>query len=545
MIRFIHRIFRLNSITSRFFFWIFTVVILTSCLYLFSFVSIDRNKRIAETEANLEYGLNNQRIIVENWAAARAEEIRLLSSFQVSKELKLDTMAKRFQYYHEHYSQVDSIVFIDAEGFVNIDTASSDLILTNSEVSLAERDYFIAAKQGKEYMYDVVVSKASGHPTIIFSAPILSPEKRFQGLIFSAVHLSKLNDMLSQTIQGKSGEITLINEEGFIISHLSKNENPEDHHEVLSSKVDSKIMDKISSENEGFFEDVNRSGDKVYRSFTSLFDGRYYLVNEINKKEVLQSHYQIVTLISIIGIAIILVGFILIIPVSQQLLRPFVYIVGAINRITTGKYDTQLDTDKFVSSPKELQEMVQGFNKMASSIYENKQVLQKISYTDGLTGIPNRRLFEERLETEWQRAGDYQKPISLIFIDIDHFKKYNDHFGHQQGDQCLIKVAKSINDSMESPNDLLARFGGEEFTIILPNRNNEEATRIAENVRKQVERLQIPASVNDKEDFVTVSVGVATKVPSETVTKETLIQSADQAVYEAKTGGRNRVIVKT
>src|SRR5690625_631053 len=143
MIHFIHRVFRLNGITSRLFFWVVILVFLTSILFLFSYMTIDKNKRISETKSNLNYGLVNQRIIIENWAADRAEEVRLLASFPITKELQLDTMVQRFQYYHQYYDQLDAIVFIDKNGFVKIDTASSELIISDSDVSLKDRDYFI------------------------------------------------------------------------------------------------------------------------------------------------------------------------------------------------------------------------------------------------------------------------------------------------------------------------------------------------------------------------------------------------------------------
>lgn len=543
LIHFIHRILRLKSITSRLFFWVFILVFLTSVLYVFLYINVDKNNRISNAKENLDYGLLNQQIILENWAVDRAEEVRLLASFPVTKNLQLDTMVQRFQYYHQYYDQLDAIVFIDKNGFVNIDTASSELIITDSDVSLKDRDYFIAAKQGEEYIYDVVVSKSSGDPTIIFSAPVLSTNNEFQGVIFSAVYLSKVNHMLSQSLQGESGEITLINEEGYIVSHLSNNSDHESEQEILATKLDTNILDEISTKDKGFFEYVNHQGREVFGTFISLYDGRYYLINEISKREVLQPHYQMITFMIIITIIIVIVGFVLMIPVSYQLLRPFFYLVKAINRMKAGKYNTQLNPDKFQTSPFELQQMMEGFNEMATSIQENKKLLERISNTDGLTGIANRRLFEEQLEKECQYAIGYQKPISLVFIDIDYFKKYNDSFGHQKGDKCLIKIAHAIDNIIKSPDHLVARYGGEEFVIILPNTNSREATKIAEKVRKLVKNLQIQHSVSS-EEYVTVSLGVATMMPSETMSKEILIQLADQALYEAKSDGRNRVIVK-
>src|SRR5690625_1179388 len=185
----IHRLLRLEGIMSRFFFWMIIIVFLLSCLYVALFIFIDKNERIEAAKKNLLYGLQNQENLLTNWAEDRAAEIRLFSSFSVAKEPNINTMATRLEFYHEHHQQLDSIVFLNKEGFVVIDTATEDVIRTNSTVSLKDRDYFQAALAGEEYMHDIVTSKASGEKTIIFSSPVLSDHKEFQGVIFGAVHL--------------------------------------------------------------------------------------------------------------------------------------------------------------------------------------------------------------------------------------------------------------------------------------------------------------------------------------------------------------------
>lgn len=544
MIHFLHKIFGLKSITSRFFFWVIVFVFLTSSLYLCLFITIDKNKRIEEAKMNLNYITLNQQMIIENWSNDRMEDIRLLASFPVSKNMQLDVMAKRFKYYHDYYEQLHAIVFIDANGLVKIDTATKDLIIADSKVSLQDRDYFIAAKNGEEYIYDVVVSKANDEPAIIFSAPVLSDYGNFQGVLFGAVHLSKINEMLARSLYGESGKVTLINEEGFVISSLSQNSTNENEQQIFVERVDEDIIKLMKKEKKGLLQFVNDTGEKVFVSFASMYDGRYFLMNEINKKEVLQSHYQMVTTMIMVVLAIIVVGILLIIPVSRQLLRPFIYLVNAITRMKEGKYNTQLDPIKFESSPIELQQMMKVFNEMSSSIQENKQLLEHLSNTDGLTGIANRRLFEDTLALTWKQAVEKRHPLSLLFIDIDYFKQFNDRFGHQKGDQCLIKIANALQELVENKKDLVARYGGEEFVIILPNTKRKEAIEVSEKVRRKVEKLQIKRSLEQKRDYVTVSIGVATMVPSVETAKESLIQLADQALYEAKNGGRNRVIVK-
>ena len=167
--------------------------------------------------------------------------------------------------------------------------------------------------------------------------------------------------------------------------------------------------------------------------------------------------------------------------------------------------------------------------------------LQKLAALDGLTGIANRRRFDETLHFEWQRGQRDKAPLSLLFCDIDHFKSYNDHFGHLAGDLCLKKVAAVLTEHLKRPADLAARYGGEEFALILPETEAAGALLIAQACRRHLEGLQIEPPATGK-GIVTISVGVATVVPSPASTVEQLINRADQALYAAKRGGRNSVL---
>ena len=167
--------------------------------------------------------------------------------------------------------------------------------------------------------------------------------------------------------------------------------------------------------------------------------------------------------------------------------------------------------------------------------------LKDISYLDGLTGVPNRRKLEEHLSREWDRAKKSGQPLSLLMVDIDFFKRYNDLLGHLEGDECLRKVAQEINRHVRSGMDLVARYGGEEFAVVLPETNEEQARSIAERIRNDVEGLKIPHPASEVSRYITVSVGVATLVPEDNLRKEVLVSMADRALYRAKRRGRNRV----
>ncbi|HEV8157624.1 MAG TPA: diguanylate cyclase, partial [Pyrinomonadaceae bacterium] len=175
------------------------------------------------------------------------------------------------------------------------------------------------------------------------------------------------------------------------------------------------------------------------------------------------------------------------------------------------------------------------------SLAEANRALQQLSVVDSLTGIANRRRFDEVLETEWRRAARSGAFLSVILIDVDFFKAYNDFYGHQAGDACLRRVAQAMNDTIIRAGDLLARYGGEEFAVILQSNTAEGAIKVGEILRERVEALQIPHAKSIVSNVVTVSLGAATVVPTSYSSPAALIEEADKALYRAKEKGRNRV----
>jgi len=167
--------------------------------------------------------------------------------------------------------------------------------------------------------------------------------------------------------------------------------------------------------------------------------------------------------------------------------------------------------------------------------------LEKLSSLDGLTGIPNRRHFDETLAREWHRAMRAGGPLSLIMLDIDFFKLYNDHYGHQGGDDCLKRVAAILAGVTRRDTDIVARYGGEEFAVILPDTDQAGAEQIAEALRASVQGGKIIHAASKVSEYVSISVGVGTAIPARNTTPELLIKTADQALYKAKEEGRNRV----
>jgi diguanylate cyclase (GGDEF)-like protein len=171
---------------------------------------------------------------------------------------------------------------------------------------------------------------------------------------------------------------------------------------------------------------------------------------------------------------------------------------------------------------------------------KNAQIkLEQLATRDGLTGLANRRCFDDTLLAEWARAMRQKQPLSLLMVDVDNFKAYNDANGHLGGDDCLKRVASAVASEMRA-NDLVARYGGEEFAVILPSQSLKGAAIVAERIRCRVERLQVP-NASAATGHVTVSIGAATAIASADTTASQLVAIADAALYRAKHMGRNRI----
>lgn len=168
-----------------------------------------------------------------------------------------------------------------------------------------------------------------------------------------------------------------------------------------------------------------------------------------------------------------------------------------------------------------------------------QDMLENLAMVDGLTGIANRRNFDETLDREWRRGRRDRTPLSIIFVDIDFFKQFNDTYGHTEGDECLKRVADALEAAVFRSADLVARYGGEEFAFILPNTNSRGASLKAVKIRKLIHALDIRHIHSKVSDHITISLGVASTVPDDEMMPEVLLKAADEALYEAKNAGRN------
>lgn len=186
-----------------------------------------------------------------------------------------------------------------------------------------------------------------------------------------------------------------------------------------------------------------------------------------------------------------------------------------------------------------LQQEIEERKRVEAELARANASLHRLAHIDGLTQVANRYRFDQDLEQAWRRLQREDQPLSLILCDVDYFKLFNDHYGHQAGDDCLQQVAKAIQNAVHRPDDLVARYGGEEFAVVLPSTSAQGAAQIAMAIFAEVLKLQIPHEWSSASQHITLSLGMATIIPDSEQTADTLIELTDKALYRAKAEGRN------
>jgi diguanylate cyclase (GGDEF)-like protein len=250
--------------------------------------------------------------------------------------------------------------------------------------------------------------------------------------------------------------------------------------------------------------------------------------------------YGLIT-IFIVGLFSILMIWILI---KFNVIRPLLRLTEQIQSITVNSDYTLRST---ITNKDEIGVLAREFNQMLSLIEKADTELKAVnknlemqSITDPLTGLPNRLNFENKLNIDWSSLRRSNQPLSILMVDIDFFKNFNDHYGHQAGDQCLQNVASILGSCMQRASDMAARFGGEEFILIMPRHDLDSAKIVAEKIQRAFARKKIPHANSDISDFLTICIGISSVIPSKVNSISDLISDADTALYIAKQNGRNR-----
>ena len=267
-----------------------------------------------------------------------------------------------------------------------------------------------------------------------------------------------------------------------------------------------------------------------------------YLSVAVNEATFIQQQQRTLLFVLIPFVALLFIFFLFYRHIKYRVINKIMPLIDGLRSVADGKLDTRLNvSDERPKDANEIAMMQQNFNLMVEQLEQANEELMKLAITDGLTGLHNRRRFDDVLQREYERHLRSEKEIAVVLLDIDHFKPFNDHYGHPEGDACLRKVSAAIHQTIHRHSDLCARYGGEEFACVLVETGAKGALVVAEKIRQNIESLSIPHQWSSVSGVVTVSVGVCVSHCTTDDNSTSLVQQADEQLYLAKKSGRNSV----
>lgn len=390
-----------------------------------------------------------------------------------------------------------SILVLDPAGSVIADSTSA----VPHQLNLADRDYFQVHREQPDL--GLFISRPyrsrlrGGDASISISRRLQGADGQFEGVVAGAMRLAYFQDLFAKLDLGARGAVSLF-------------------------RTDGRMIARFPSGAENLGRDL--SGTDTFRRFAAASSGHFTGTAAIDGVERLYSFRRIGGLPMIVSVGL----------ATDEIFAAWRQKALAIGSVLVLLCGATLVLCALLRG--ELLRRVAAERELV----ETAEELMIVATTDGLTGLNNRRAFEQKLSQEWRRAARNELPVALLMLDADCFKAYNDHYGHQDGDLVLQSIASCIQQNIRRPADLGARYGGEEFSAILPETDLEGAHFIAERIRTAVSALAIPHA-NSPIGHVSVSIGVAVAYPHAGQSEGVLLRSADAALYDAKGSGRNRV----
>lgn len=536
-----------------------THFIITSVYYFYS-------QKIIKNEAviNLESLANIQRQRLNTFIDGNIEKLKLINSrTQLRRSLKNYNLTKESQSLQfadkiikdamSHTKSIENIFIMGIKG---------DVLLCVNDIYKNEtfKEHPIFLKAQKQAAVSYLLHNNKEHPiVIIFSAPLVL-DGEFLGVIAMEVNMNYLNEYLRDyTGLGTSGEVIMglkYNKDDILLFTPLRFK-----HHPLVIKQSSKTafpMRTALEKNETTIENALDYRGKAVIAVTRYLDTLDFgIVVKMDREEVFATTYELKIMILQLIIVLILIVVLASILLSYIITKPVIDITEAAILISHGDFEKRVKK----LTQDELGQLAKALNEMADKLIQSNHILEdkvqertkelqdankklkKLSQTDALTGVANRAKFDRYMKEIWRRCMRYEKPLSLLMIDIDYFKAVNDTYGHQKGDEYLKKVAAIIKESADRVDDLPARYGGEEFVLILEDTKSGGAESVADKLRQNIYNLQLD-NINSKvAPFLTISIGISTAIPNKDIQMEDFIKQADNALYKAKENGRNQVVL--
>jgi diguanylate cyclase (GGDEF)-like protein len=407
-------------------------------------------------------------------------------------------------------------------------------------LDVSDRDYFITTiATNRTTVSEFLVGRATSSPTFIVTQPMVSPDGKLESVLFAALRPDWINSLLTERLLQTNIVAFIVSGRGTLIARQPSG----GVNWVGKNIVDHDLMKHLRS-GERSFTATDVDGEQRIFAVTRLNDRNSLLVVGLRQSDILRNidHqvYIAYANLALVTLTILLAAWF---GGNYFIIRPIRGLIGAARAVGHGDYDaSKIST----TVPEEFQPLQVAIRAMATRLREREtamkranEYLGRLAQFDALTGLCNRGTFDARLVSEHEHARVHGEPIGLLMIDVDHFKAFNDLYGHVTGDACLHDVAQAIAGVVRT-SDIAARYGGEEFIVLGRNMDMNTALTVAERMREAVRALGIPHG-RSKNGLVSISIGIVSAVPRDGDLPERLVEEADVALYAAKKKGRDRI----
>ena len=438
---------------------------------------------------------------------------------------------------------IRSIMIVSRDGLVQCSTLNMQVGL-----NIADREYFKKAQESRGFVFsDYLFGKTNGKPMMMAAYPVSAINPEEDAVVVAGINIDWLSKIMTN-LGGRPGiSSLLVDSTGVVIAA------PADQTSMIGRPLDAvplmaAVAEKALSSNapSGSLSFTASDGSNRALSFARISGTQSRLIVSIDEARVTAAiNRDIRTAYLQMGFVCLFVLLGALVGAEKLIINPIEVMTGMARRFGEGEWTARVTRSKL---PAEFIPLARAFNAMAAQLSQRERELVAtndrltvMASIDMLSGLANRRGFQSRLDFEWMKAQQYDSELSLLMIDVDHFKLYNDTYGHPEGDACLTRLGETLAGIAADTMGFAGRYGGEEFCLLLPNTDAIKALAIGETVRAAVQALAMPHATSSHQT-VTVSIGVAATLPNDTQRPGDLIEAADAALYAAKHRGRNAVV---
>ena len=438
---------------------------------------------------------------------------------------------------------IRSIMMVSKEGVVQCSTLSMLVGL-----NIGDREYFRKAQQARDFVFsDYLFAKVSNEPILMAAYPVAAINPEEDAVVVAGINLDWMSKIMAK-LGGRPGISSLLVDSAGVVLAAAPDQasmvgRPLNNVPLLSAITHKALVSDTAT---GSLSFTAADDSKLAISFARIPGTQSRLIVSVDEGKVTAAiNREIRTAYLQLGFVCLFVLLGALIGAEKLIINPIELMTGMAGRFGEGDWSARVALSRL---PSEFMPLARAFNAMAAQLSKRERELVAtndrltvMASIDMLSGVANRRAVQSRLDFEWMKAQQCNSELSLLMIDVDHFKLYNDTYGHPEGDACLTRLGEALAGIAADTMSFAGRYGGEEFCLLLPNAGAQKALEIGETVRATIQGLGLP-HITSNHRTVTVSVGVAATLPSAMQTPGDLIEAADAALYAAKHRGRNTVV---